>query len=438
MQVCRYYLAGYGSGSDSDSDGGMDAPPAVHGAASVVAAPKTAAGGLFSSLPRPKSAAPPTAAGAASASASGLPSGFFDAEPAPVDDGAPPSLPAGFFDTPSTAAAAATTTAPPSVPSAAADAAQLFSKLPAASKRKVLLRPQIDLQLLAQQSDSDEDEPVAKKIKAAAPAAGKPSILSFLPAPKNTQASTGQRMDLGGGGSFAEAAKQRKQQQQQQLEEQQAAAAAAGPAAPASNEAYRLSATAGAAAAAAASYPDYQDYNQYQQQYEQHQGYGQAQDYHYAAAGAYGAGNSSGAAVQQDYAQYQHHQPQQQLPAEEAFLQEALQAEASKAAKRAAGAGSSQLLMPNIQFKEVKADEVKYVDPAQREATQGMRSALGTDYAQQLRAQAAPHTGSKLARSKHQIGTLFANAKLRELEVMENRASGMKSKAETAGKYGWS
>ena len=67
-----------------------------------------------------------------------------------------------------------------------------------------------------------------------------------------------------------------------------------------------------------------------------------------------------------------------------------------------------------------------------------MRSALGSDYAQQLRAQAAPHAGSKLARSKHQIGTLFANAKLRELEVLENRASGMKSKAETAGKYGWS
>ena len=115
----------------------------------------------------------------------------------------------------------------------------------------------------------------------------------------------------------------------------------------------------------------------------------------------------------------------------------ASQAEASKAARRAAGAGSSQLVLPDIQFKEVKADDVKHVDPAQREAAQGMRSALGSDYAQQLRSQAAPHTGSKLARSKHQIGTLYANAKLRELEVLENRASGMKSKAETAGKYGW-
>eukprot|EP00882_Tetradesmus_deserticola_P006407 GHRQ01006740.1.p2 GENE.GHRQ01006740.1~~GHRQ01006740.1.p2 ORF type:complete len:134 (+),score=74.79 GHRQ01006740.1:22-402(+) len=122
---------------------------------------------------------------------------------------------------------------------------------------------------------------------------------------------------------------------------------------------------------------------------------------------------------------------------EEALLQEALQAEAAKAARRGAGAGSSQLVLPDIQFKEVKADSIKYVDPAQREAAQGMRAALGSDYAAKLRSEAAPHAGSKLARSKHQIGTLFANAKLRELEVLENRAAGMKSKAETAGKYGW-
>lgn len=37
----------------------------------------------------------------------------------------------------------------------------------------------------------------------------------------------------------------------------------------------------------------------------------------------------------------------------------------------------------------------------------------------------------------HQIGTLFHNAKMRELELLENRAAGMKSKAETQGKYGW-
>eukprot|EP00775_Hariotina_reticulata_P005355 gene5355-5591_t len=88
-------------------------------------------------------------------------------------------------------------------------------------------------------------------------------------------------------------------------------------------------------------------------------------------------------------------------------------------------------------FKEVNADKIKYVDPAQKEAAQGMRAALGTEYAGQLRAQAAPHVGSRLARSKHQIGTLYANAKVKELEMFENRARGMKSKAETAGKYGW-
>jgi proline-rich protein PRCC len=303
---------------------------------------------------------------------------------------------------------------------------QLFSKLPAASKRKVLLRPQIDLQLLAQQSDSDDDEPVAKKIKAAAPAAGKSSVLSFLPAPKH--AAAGKRMDAGAGtksSAFAEA-QQHKQQQQEQEQQRAAQAAAVGPQATASNELYRMRPAAAAPPAVNAYHQQY--CGQYEQQSEQ-----QCVQEEYAAAGAYGAYDAS---VQQ---QPQRHQQQQyqQLAPEEVFLQEALQAEASKAARRAAGVGSSQLVMPDIQFKEIKADEVKYVDPAQKEAAQGMRSALGTDYAQQLRSQAAPHMGSKLARCKHQIGTLFANAKLRELEVMENRASGMKTKAETAGKYGW-
>lgn len=154
------------------------------------------------------------------------------------------------------------------------------------------------------------------------------------------------------------------------------------------------------------------------------------------------------------------------------------------------------------------------MDAGQRAAAQGVRAALGSDYAQQLRAQAAPHLGDKVsaepwnfaqfcnsssreaskrnsydhhasnkayvpatssrfceccfmstqstlrastsmrcndlqslehpantppqvARRKHQIGTLLANAKLKELEILEGKASGMKSKAETQGKYGW-
>jgi proline-rich protein PRCC len=280
----------------------------------------------------------------------------------------------------------------------------------------VLLRPQIDLQKLAQASDSDDDEaaPAAKRARQAPAVGATSSALSFLPAPKNS--GTGKRMDMGrdgggagGSGSGGAAAAGGRKQQQEQPPAVAAAAAAAAP----SNEAYRVRPGAAAAAAAAggdaaAAYYQQQqyDYAAYHQQY----------------------------ADQQQQAYYQ--QQQQQLAPEEAFLQEALAAETAKATRRGGGGGLPAGL-PDVQFKEVKADDVKYVDPAQREAQQGMRAALGSDYAAQLRASAAPHVGSGLARKKHQIGTLFANAKLRELEVMENRAQGMKSKASTAGKYGW-
>jgi proline-rich protein PRCC len=42
-----------------------------------------------------------------------------------------------------------------------------------------------------------------------------------------------------------------------------------------------------------------------------------------------------------------------------------------------------------------------------------------------------------MAKRKHQIGTLFHNARMNELKLMEQKAAGIKSKAETAGKYGW-
>ena len=46
-----------------------------------------------------------------------------------------------------------------------------------------------------------------------------------------------------------------------------------------------------------------------------------------------------------------------------------------------------------------------------REAAQGARAALGTDYEQQLRKEAGPMPG-KLSKRKHQIGSLFHQAKL--------------------------
>ncbi|KAI8471887.1 MAG: hypothetical protein J3K34DRAFT_416019 [Monoraphidium minutum] len=123
------------------------------------------------------------------------------------------------------------------------------------------------------------------------------------------------------------------------------------------------------------------------------------------------------------------------MSAEEAALQAALQEEADRAARR--GAGGASAMAAAISFEEVNAAALKHVDPSRGAANEGMRAALGTGYAAQLRAAAAPFEGDKMAKRKHQIGTLFANAKLKELEILENRASGMKSKAETQGKYGW-
>lgn len=57
--------------------------------------------------------------------------------------------------------------------------------------------------------------------------------------------------------------------------------------------------------------------------------------------------------------------------------------------------------------------------------------------ADQLRSQATGHQGNKLARNKHQIGTLYYNAKMNEIDLLEGKANSMKTKAETQAKYGW-
>lgn len=76
--------------------------------------------------------------------------------------------------------------------------------------------------------------------------------------------------------------------------------------------------------------------------------------------------------------------------------------------------------------------------------TQGRRArpqrcacALVCSHAATLRAEAKGHEGTGLAKRKHQIGTLFHNAKMKELEILEGKASQMASKRETQAKYGW-
>lgn len=46
-------------------------------------------------------------------------------------------------------------------------------------------------------------------------------------------------------------------------------------------------------------------------------------------------------------------------------------------------------------------------------------------------------SGSKLAKRKHQIGTLYHDMKMNELKTMASKSQGVKSKHETEAKYGW-
>ena len=63
-------------------------------------------------------------------------------------------------------------------------------------------------------------------------------------------------------------------------------------------------------------------------------------------------------------------------------------------------------------------------------------SALGQDYVQNLRNNIGDK-GSGLARRRHQIGTLYRNAKVAEVDTLEGRGTKTKSKRQTAAKYGW-
>lgn len=44
---------------------------------------------------------------------------------------------------------------------------------------------------------------------------------------------------------------------------------------------------------------------------------------------------------------------------------------------------------------------------------------------------------SKLAKRKHQIGSLYFDMRAKEMELNERRSKGVLTKAETQAKYGW-
>jgi hypothetical protein len=94
--------------------------------------------------------------------------------------------------------------------------------------------------------------------------------------------------------------------------------------------------------------------------------------------------------------------------------------------------------MGDIQFKEISGAQLRYMDPGQKAELNALRSALGDDYEAKLKSDAAKVGNvSKLAKRKHQLASLYVQSKEQELEDMEKRASGAKTKAETQKKYGW-
>ena len=61
---------------------------------------------------------------------------------------------------------------------------------------------------------------------------------------------------------------------------------------------------------------------------------------------------------------------------------------------------------------QINQADLKYVNPAAREAAGGARAAIGADYEMQLRSEAGPMP-AKLAKRKHQISSLYHHAKIR-------------------------
>jgi len=74
----------------------------------------------------------------------------------------------------------------------------------------------------------------------------------------------------------------------------------------------------------------------------------------------------------------------------------------------------------SIQFKEVSGDALRYMDPGARADAAALRSALGDGFENRLKMDAAKvGEVNKLAKRKHQLASLFVQAKAQELQDME-------------------
>lgn len=284
---------------------------------------------------------------------------------------------------------------------------QPWAKLPAPkTKQLVRFSVPLDVALLGSRDDSDDDEgPVRKKIRAtSSKGSSATGLLGFLPPPKHSLSSTlsSRTMEMFSRGTTAEepASHQHPNNFFGAAEDEADVEGGSGMDTAFSNEMYRAD-------------MDPQDGNWEPQAEALDSGPG------FMPVDDSSAGTGQGYVQQHDTG---------------AIFEEALLREQTKEARRRGDPGMGP---QDLQFVEVNADKLKYVDPSVKESMKGVRSALGAEYEMQLRASAKPFTGNKVARRKHQIGTLYHNAKMRELDILEGKAQTMKNKAETQGKYGW-
>jgi proline-rich protein PRCC len=140
------------------------------------------------------------------------------------------------------------------------------------------------------------------------------------------------------------------------------------------------------------------------------------------------------AAEQQQMHMKQQQQQQNKSGASDPGGLSLLQAELERERERQVKLGRKPGKMPQIV--NITQEKLKYVAPTINAAQKGTDTAFGPQYQAQLRHEAGDK-GTKTARKKHQIGTLYHDMKLAELEMLEKRTTGQKSKAETAAKYGW-
>jgi pyruvate/2-oxoglutarate dehydrogenase complex dihydrolipoamide acyltransferase (E2) component len=92
----------------------------------------------------------------------------------------------------------------------------------------------------------------------------------------------------------------------------------------------------------------------------------------------------------------------------------------------------------HVEFKEINADELQRTAPHERSEIEALRAALGSDQAKQVQAATARGSApSKRQKQRHQIGSLYFQAKANELQDMQRKQANNRSKAHTAAKYGW-